>query len=264
MTTEQTLTPANQEANTIVDNQTTPNVAGASENTSNPDTSLFDSMVGAGKKFKDANSLAFGKLTADQHIDNLTTELKELRERNALLESENAKKRDLEEILAEIKQAKETNGSMYTTPSGVETQPAVDLDAVVAKVKDAFDAETKAEKARSNAIEVEEALRKHYGESYQTIVKEKAKDLGLPLDVLISTMANSPKAALTLLGVAPSKSVAGAAPSTINTSATSGQATNARQARIAEIQAIKQRNFQEYLGLQGELNRLLVQERMGG
>lgn len=252
------VTPVN-EANTVAANQPASAVVNpASETETQP--SLFDSMVGAGKKFKDANALAFGKLNADQHIDSLTQELKELRERNSMLEAEYNNRKDLESLIAELKQTRETPPVV----PGVETQGTIDVDSIVDKVKSVFDAENKAEVARRNANEAEEAIKAKYGQGYQEAVRKKVEELGMSMEAFVSTMATSPKAALTLLGVGSSSSnVPGAAPSTINTGANLGTGLTPRQMRIAEIQAVRKSNFQKYLGMQGELNRLLVEERLG-
>lgn len=252
------VTPV-KEANTVAANQPASTVVNpASETTTSP--SLFDSMVGEGKKFKDANALAFGKLNADQHIDSLTQELKELRERNSMLEAEYNNRKDLESLIAELKQVRETPPVV----PGVETQGAVDVDSIVNKVKSVFDAENKAEIARRNANEAEEAIKAKYGQGYQDAVRKKVEELGMTMEAFVSTMATSPKAALTLLGVgSPSATVPGATPSTINTAAGLGNSMTPRQSRIAEIQALRRTDFHRYLGMQGELNRLLVEERLG-
>ena len=252
------VTPVN-EANTVAANQPASTVVNpASETETQP--SLFDSMVGVGKKFKDANALAFGKLNADQHIDSLTQELKELRERNTMLEAEYNNRKDLESLIEELKQGRETPPA---TP-GFENPAAVDVDTIVDKVKSVFDAENKAEIARRNANEAEDAIKAKYGQGYQEAVRKKVEELGMTMEAFVSTMATSPKAALTLLGVgSTSVAVPGATPSTINTSASLGTGLTPRQQRIAEIQNIRKTNFHQYLGMQGELNRLLVEERLG-
>lgn len=248
------------EANTQATNQAAPAAVNpASEQT----TSLFDQMVGEGKKFRNAESLAFGKLNADQHIENLTQELKELREKNAALEAENKNRKDMETILEDLRNMKMTY-SENATLSGVEPPTTVDVDSIVKRVKSEFDAESKAEVARKNATEAEQVLRNEFGQDYQNVVAKKVQELGLPLEAFVSTMATSPKAAFALLGInnktATTPSVA---PNTINTSASLGQGLTPRQARIAEIRALKQTNFHKYLDAQGELNKLLVQERLG-
>lgn len=248
------------EANTQATNQAAPAVVNPA---SEPTTSLFDQMVGEGKKFKNAESLAFGKLNADQHIENLTQELKELREKNAALEAENKNRKDMETVLEDLKQMKMMSHE-NAIGGGVETQPSVDVDSIVKRVKSEFDAESKAEVARKNATEAEQVLRNEFGQDYQNVVAKKVQELGLPLEAFVSTMATSPKAAFTLLGINQKQPTTPAvAPNTINSSASLGQGLTPRQARIAEIKALKQTNFHKYLDAQGELNKLLVQEKLG-
>lgn len=248
------------EANTQATNQAAP---AAVNPASEPTTSLFDQMVGEGKKFKNAESLAFGKLNADQHIENLTQELKELREKNAALEAENKNRKDMETILEDLRNMKMTYSEDATT-QGVEPPKAVDVDSIVKRVKSEFDAESKAEVARKNATEAEQVLRNEFGQDYQNIVAKKVQELGLPLEAFVSTMATSPKAAFALLGLDKKQpTTPSVAPNTINSSASLGQGLTPRQARIAEIKALKNTNFRRYLEAQGELNKLLVQERLG-
>lgn len=249
------------EANAQVANQATPSAVNPA---SEPKTSLFDQMVGEGKKFKTAESLAFGKLNADQHIENLTQELKELREKNSALEAEIKERKDMESILDELRDMRVSPQANATVP-GVETQPSLDVDTIVKRVKSEFDAESKAEIARKNAADAENVLHQTFGQDYQRIVSDKVKELGLPMEAFVSTMATSPKAAFALLGInnASKPNTPSVAPNTINTSASIGSGLTPRQARIAEIQALKSTNFHKYLDAQGELNKLLVQEKLG-
>lgn len=253
-------TPVEANAQTV--NQTaSPAVNPASEQT----TSLFDQMVGEGKKFKTAESLAFGKLNADQHIENLTQELKELREKNSALEAEIKERKEMETILDELRDMRVSPNPSNATVPGVESQPSLDVDTIVKRVKSEFDAESKAEIARKNAVEAESVLHQTFGQDYQRIVSDKVKELGLPMEAFVSTMATSPKAAFALLGInnTSKPNTPSVAPNTINTSASIGQGLTPRQARIAEIKALKSTNFHKYLDAQGELNKLLVQEKLG-
>jgi hypothetical protein len=181
----------------VFSSATTETVTTESTNNQTND-SYVTQLVGEGKKFKDVESLAKGKLEADRHIGEITKTLDELR-------AELAKQDYAKSLLEQMNKASETTAeqpsSSTPSPSNTEntTQRASDdIEALVEKVI------TEKERSRTvtqNLSVVNEEMEKQYGDKAGQILKAKSAELNMSLERLKEIAAESPTAFFQLVGV---------------------------------------------------------------
>lgn len=160
--------------------------------------SYVTQLVGEGKKFKDIESLAKGKLEADRHIGEITKTLDELR-------AELAKQDYAKSLLEQMNKASETTAEQPSsgTPSPSNTENTTqrasdDIEALVEKVI------TEKERSRTvtqNLSVVNEEMEKQYGDKAGQILKAKSAELNMSLERLKEIAAESPTAFFQLVGV---------------------------------------------------------------
>jgi len=165
--------------------------------------SYVTQLVGEGKKFKDVESLAKGKLEADRHIGEITKTLDELR---AELAKQDYAKSLLEQMNKGSEAGAEQPSPVSTSPSNTEntTQSASDIESLVEKVI------TQKERTRTvsqNIAAVGEEMEKQFGDKAGQILKTKSIELGMSLDRLKEIAAESPTAFFQLIGVSAQKKV---------------------------------------------------------
>jgi len=159
--------------------------------------SFVDHLVGDGKKFKDIEALAKGKLEADRHIGEITKTLDELR-------AELAKQDYAKNLLEQMSKGSETGAEqptpVTTSSSNTEntTPSASDFEALVEKV---ITAKEKSKTASQNISVVGEEMQKQYGDKTADILKAKSLELNMSLDRLKEIAAESPTAFFQLIGV---------------------------------------------------------------
>lgn len=159
--------------------------------------SFVDHLVGDGKKFRDLEALARGKLEADKHISEITKTLDELR-------AELAKQDYAKNLLEQMSKGSETGAEqpppVTTSSSNTEntTQSASDFEALVEKV---ITAKEKSKTASQNISVVGEEMQKQYGDKTADVLKAKSLELNMSLDRLKEIAAESPTAFFQLIGV---------------------------------------------------------------
>lgn len=159
-------------------------------------TNPLEDLVGEGKKFKDVEALAKGKLEADAYIERLKAEAAEARQ--AAQEAANAKEQ-FEALKREIAALKEQN----TTAATEKTPPTVtetDIEALVSQ------AVTKIELTRTanqNISSANSKMVEKYGsvEKAKEVLNKRATELNLTVDALKSIAERSPTAFLQLVDV---------------------------------------------------------------
>jgi len=170
--------------------------------------SFVAQLVGEGKKFKDVESLAKGKLEADRHIGEITRTLDELR---AELAKQDYAKTLLEQMSKGSDAGAEQPTPNTTSPSNTEntTQSASDIESLVERVI------TEKEKNRTlnqNLGVVSEEMEKKFGDKAGQVLKTRSQELGMSLDRLKEIAAESPTAFFQLIGVSAQKPSMAAAP----------------------------------------------------
>tara|TARA_R110000823_G_scaffold126329_1_gene253389 strand:- start:39 stop:803 length:765 start_codon:yes stop_codon:yes gene_type:complete len=172
-----------------------------------------------GEKWQDPETIAKGKVEADQHIKNLETQLAEMRE--------DLKKQDYAKALLEQVQNKavapaatkaelpnnDSNGGVAEPDTTVE---APDMESLVEEALKKRDAKNT---AAQNVKQVDDALTQTYGTEAAKVVAEKAAELGMGLDRLQAIASESPAAFLRLMGEAPVVNTGTAPKSSVNTTA---------------------------------------------
>ena len=159
--------------------------------------SFIDHLVGDGKKFRDIEALARGKLEADKHISEITKTLDELR-------AELAKQDYAKSLLEQMSKGSETGAEqptpVTTSSSNTEntTQSASDFEALVEKV---ITAKEKSKTASQNISVVGEEMQKQFGDKTADYLKAKSLELNMSLDRLKEIAAESPTAFFQLIGV---------------------------------------------------------------
>lgn len=167
------------------------------ENNVQTNESYVNQLVGEGKKFKDLEALARGKVEADRHIGEITKTLDELR-------AELAKQDYAKSLLEQMSKGSETVAEQPTpnTPSSSNTenttQSASDIESLVEKVI------TEKERNRTvsqNLTIVGEEMEKQYGDKAGQILKAKSIELGVSVERLKEIAAESPTAFFQMVGV---------------------------------------------------------------
>ena len=159
--------------------------------------SFIDHLVGDGKKFRDIEALAKGKLEADKHISEITKTLDELR---AELSKQDYAKSLLEQMSKGSETGAEQPTPVTTSSSNTEntTQSASDFEALVEKV---ITAKEKRKTVSQNISVVGEEMQKQFGDKTADYLKAKSLELNMSLDRLKEIAAESPTAFFQLIGV---------------------------------------------------------------
>lgn len=159
--------------------------------------SVIEQLVGEGKKFKDAEALARGKMEADTYIETLKKEL-------AAKEAELAKQNHAAELLEELRRSKakehtpdDDDGAPQNRDNTKSDKGDVDFKALVKEVLSEQDTEQRVAK---NVALVNETLTKMWGDKAQDQLKAKAAELGVSMDFLKSTAGTSADAFFRLIG----------------------------------------------------------------
>jgi len=189
---------------TDVFNSATTDTATTETTTTETNSSYVEQLVGEGKKFRDLEALAKGKLESDRHIAEITSTLNELREE--------VKKQEYAKTLLETLQNKGVDSGTTKTEEPTQSRTSatenttqnreMDIEALVEQ------AITKKEKARTfeqNVATANEAMIAQYGDKAGEVVKSKAQELGFSVERLKEIAAESPTAFLQLVTGSPKK-----------------------------------------------------------
>lgn len=183
------------------DNQADTN--GQSEGTET--TSVLGELVGEGKKFKDVDALARGKLESDRYIERLEKALEE-----ASMDLNESKR--VEDLLAQLKDRNKTPDATAgkdpepeqkpgSTRQSDNTSQSVGEDDIERLVEKTLTEREKARTAKQNIDEATDLVSRQLGDKASEFVSNKAKELGLPVERLRDIAAESPTAFVNLLGL---------------------------------------------------------------
>lgn len=240
----------------VFSSATTENNAPAVTTDSTTNASYTEQLVGEGKKFKDIESLAKGKLEADRHIEEITKTLNDLREE---VKKEEYSKKLLEELQNKGTGAGTVTSAMGTnagnSANGNTTQDASNIEALVEQLI------TKKEKTRTleqNISVANEAVVSQFGDKAAEVVRLKASELGMSVDRLKEIAAESPTAFLQLIGAkTPVKTESVTTPSSIRTETLSNTNTD----RTFEYYQ-KMRKENKSLYYSPKVQRMLMDDRL--
>lgn len=215
-------------------------------------------LVGEGKKFKDLEALAKGKLEADRHIGEITKTLDELR---AELAKQDYAKSLLEQMSkgSETRQDEPPPNTSSSSNTENTTQSASDIESLVEKVI------TEKERNRTvaqNLVVVNEEMEKQFGDKAAVILKSKSQELNISVDRLKEIAAESPTAFFQMIGVNAQKKNA---PVTTQSSVRSENFNPNSQDRTFEYyQKIRKENRSLYYSPKIQNMMLQDRERLGG
>jgi hypothetical protein len=155
---------------------------------------ILEKLVGEGKKFATVQDLAKGKVEADNFIEQLKTEQKELRDLLRDLENKVTKSKTVEEVLNEAS-GRESEGNQ---------SPPISTEDIVKLVDERLTNRNKAQEADTNRVRANAALLKHFNNDSakaRDYVKSEAARLGMDTDTLKEISEKSPDAFLRLVGI---------------------------------------------------------------
>jgi len=165
-----------------------------------PNKSYLEDLVGEGKKFRDAESLAKGKAYADAMIDMQNKRFDDLSAEYRKLREESMAKASLEEMINQISQqrsAPEAN----TQPKAEIQQPTIDPNELEVLVEKKIQASEKNRRETTNANMVKSKLKETWGPSYANVLREKTEALGLS-DAFVNGLAKeNPEALYRVVGL---------------------------------------------------------------
>lgn len=160
------------------------------------DKNYVEQLVGDGKKFKDANALAKGKMQSDLFIQQILAEKRDL-------EAKLNTNQSVEDLIKSLKNdSTPPNLGGERRPDEVTGTKPEDIQRIVQETVAAREEEAK--KAR-NLSEVTETLRSQFGGNYVAELEERTKDLGVGKAFLDDLAKTNPKAFLKLVGVETKK-----------------------------------------------------------
>jgi len=163
------------------------------------DASPLDALVGEGKKFKDHDELAKGKIEADKHIANLEKELGGIREDlNSRL--------NMQQFLDRLEQSgtKPNDGQQASQGESAEDRDiktdGLSMKDVEAIISQKLTETTAQSQRQANINSTVSKLEENLGPSYGDKVLGVTKDLGVSKEFMEDLAATNPTAFLKLVG----------------------------------------------------------------
>lgn len=159
------------------------------------DEATFEALVGEGKKFKDPDALAKGKLEADHHIANLEKELSDMR-------AELQGRLSMEELLDKVQTR--TSNDEVTPPNPLNVRTDEQEDGLVSRdlakeVRALVEAERKKERREANVSSAKAELKKRFGADYNSKLQNIADSLEVSVNMLSDMAATSPAGFIKLI-----------------------------------------------------------------
>lgn len=214
-------------------------------------------LVGEGKKYKTPADLAKAVLEKDRFIEQLKGE-------NAEMRTEVQKQEYAKELLSKIQEKAATSEREPEKPRNTDgdqrgNQSSVgDIESLVEKAVTAREAKRTAEQNMSVA---NSEVIKLYGdeEKARLMVRQKAKELGLPLEKLQEIASQSPTAFVSLVGGTPSKSSTSGG--TVNTAAQPNNNSGVRNNQF--YQELRRKNKSQYFSQKVQLQMMKDRTELG-
>lgn len=178
----------------MTDNVTPPNQSPA------PTQSVVDQLVGPGKKFQSVEAALKGKIEADAFVASLTSEAAQLRQALAESEAEKARLAARASILDRVNQPNDTPGTnpaQHQAPNPAPGPKPMSDEDVVAVIRRT----DQQKQAEANLQRVDQTLVKTFGVDAVAVVRQRASELGLPVEDLMQVGARSPEALFNMIGV---------------------------------------------------------------
>jgi len=150
-------------------------------------------LVGPDKKFKDMEALAKGKWYADAQIEIQNKKMDQLRQDYLQLKADYDARAKLEEYLDQI-QTKPQNIPTHEQPIvKTDNAPAIKPEDIEALINRRLSESKVSDRAEQNFNTVTDKLKEQYGNSWQTVLKQKTEEIGLTSDEVDAMARRSPK-----------------------------------------------------------------------
>lgn len=160
-------------------------------------------LVGEGKKFKDDAALAKGKAHSDHHIEILERRLDDLRTDYEKVLNESKTQAKLQELIDNMetrgKQRDDTNDN--TKDVSDEHRPDFDPQEIEKMISTKLQEAEVRKRESDNIRKAEDRLKEQFGPRFWSSVDEKANNLGLTREDVISMAKKSPEAMFNTLGL---------------------------------------------------------------
>ena len=158
---------------------------------------FLGNLVGDGKKFTDAESLAKGKYEADVHVSNLERQIAELREDI----DQGAKLSELMELVREQnKPAPKDPDKSPVVPSDTSSGQMTE-DELKSLIETHVSERDKQSLKARNLAEADKALSTKFGEGAGRVLNDRAAGLGMTVEDLKAVASENPKAFFRLMGM---------------------------------------------------------------
>lgn len=167
-----------------------------SDQTKDTPTEESYELVGEGKKFKSFKDLEKSKIESDRYISHLEERLDEMREDYLKARDENTSRARLEDLIDQLQNRQPTTSSKEPKAKEV-TKPSIDPE----EFDSHFSAKMKQIKQQENFNSVMGKLKEQYGETYETVLKNRMADLDLDVQFIDDLARNRPKAFFKALGL---------------------------------------------------------------
>jgi hypothetical protein len=203
---------------------------GGADQATDPNVDYADQLVGEGKRYKDLAALARAKVESDAFIERLKTE-------NAAQREALKGEQKLDEFFDKLKSTLPTPGTPSTPVTNPgEQQPnqspnpnnnqALSPEDVL-KLMDKRDQVTREQRNLETAVS---KVQEVFGANYKSVMAQKAADLGMAPEALVSLAKTQPQAFLKLVEADKAPSNSGTAPprSSVNTNSFTANPSQAR------------------------------------
>lgn len=170
-----------------------------------PNKDYVSELVGEGKKFKSVQDLAYGKVVADRFVDQLKSELSELRKVLKEKDSELKTRIKYEDFLQKLE-----NLNKSSPGGGEPRQKSTDDPKLTEEYVEKIISQREEKRRRAeNLAAVASSLRQAFGDSYESRIRGIVQEQGISLDMFRDIAERSPAAALSLIGIRNSQTASG-------------------------------------------------------
>ena len=223
--------------------------------------STVGDLVGEGRKFNDVEALAKGKLEADKFIE-------QMKQENAALKADlekQAYRLGVNDHLAEKASAStadlsDPNNNNSGTSNTANTQLGSSEANIESLVEQTLKRREQESSAKNNIAIVESELEKAYGTEASSAVKQKASELGLPMNELQGMAAKSPAAFMQLMGKS-APSISPVVQGSIRTEGSTMQASSEKD--FGYYQRLRRENSSQYYKPSTQRAMMADAERLG-
>ena len=223
--------------------------------------SVLGDLVGDGRKFNDVEALAKGKLEADKFIEQMKQEnaaLKDDLEKQAYRLGVTAKMEEM--ASATTAELPDPNNNNSGTSNATNTQFSSSEANIESLVEQTLKRREQESSAKNNIAIVESELEKAYGTEASSAVKQKASELGLPMNELQGMAAKSPAAFMQLMGKS-APSISPVVQGSIRTEGSTMQASSEKD--FGYYQRLRRENSSQYYKPSTQRAMMADAERLG-